>query len=109
MPVKVNPIDQAAAQAAWLPRLLKEFTERNFPVRPVLVFPGWFVEPVDPETIGRAWVLEPKALPEFIEREPESIAPRDVAIVAFHLNVTPRFCAAFTPARVRPGEPGHRI
>ncbi len=85
-PVKVNPIEQAAAQAAWLRQLLKEFTGKNFPVRPVLVFPGWFVEPIDPETIGRVWVLEPKALPEFIEREPESIAPSDVAMVAFHLS-----------------------
>jgi hypothetical protein len=31
-------------------------------------------------------VLEPKALPAFMEREPEQIAPDDAAIAAFHLS-----------------------
>ena len=32
------------------------------------------------------WVLEPKALPAFIENAPVMIAPSDVALAAFHLS-----------------------
>ena len=32
------------------------------------------------------WVLEPKALPSFIEREPARIEMSDVALAAFHLS-----------------------
>jgi hypothetical protein len=35
---------------------------------------------------GRTWVLEPKALPGFIEQEPVTVAPADVALAAFHLS-----------------------
>jgi len=32
------------------------------------------------------WVLEPVALPAFIEREAPIIAPADIALVAYHLR-----------------------
>jgi hypothetical protein len=35
-------------------------------VQPVLVFPGWQVEPMDLATQSALWVLEPKQLPGFI-------------------------------------------
>jgi hypothetical protein len=31
-------------------------------------------------------VLEPKALPAWIEKSPDSIAPEDVAMAVFHLS-----------------------
>jgi hypothetical protein len=40
-----EPIRQATAQASWLKRLLFESTGKTFSVTPVVVFPGWFVEP----------------------------------------------------------------
>lgn len=40
-----NPLIQAVAQAGWLRDLLAESTGRAFEVRPVILFPGWFVEP----------------------------------------------------------------
>lgn len=40
----------------------------------------WKRDPTKP------WVLEPKALPAFIENEPETLAERDVAMAAFHLS-----------------------
>ncbi len=39
-----NPIEQASAAARWLSSHLEELTGRKFPVRGVVVFPGWFVE-----------------------------------------------------------------
>jgi hypothetical protein len=79
-----NPIEQVSAAARWLERLLLESTGRPFAVRGVVVFPGWFVE--QKSTRGPVWVLEPKALPEFIAQEPESVTSSDVALASFHLS-----------------------
>jgi hypothetical protein len=43
-------------------------------VQPVVVFPGWFIEPTDFSKLG-VWVLEPKALPSFIENAHFAVAP----------------------------------
>ena len=58
-------------------------------VRGVVVFPGGFVEPMSESwksSSDRPWVLEPKALPEFIENARERISEGDVALAAFHLS-----------------------
>jgi len=79
-----NPIEQVTAAARWLERTLAESTGKRFAVRGVVVFPGWFVAQRGPR--GDVWVLEPKMLPGFIEQEPTTIAPCDVALAAFHLS-----------------------
>jgi hypothetical protein len=79
-----NPMEQAASAARWLEDLLESSTGKKYPVRPVVVFPGWFVEQCAPR--GPIWVLEPKALPAFIEREQVNISPSDVALASFHLS-----------------------
>lgn len=53
-------------------------------MRGVVVFPGWFIE--QSSARGPVWVLEPKMLPGFIEQEPTSVAPADVALTSFHLS-----------------------
>jgi Nuclease-related domain len=79
-----NPIEQVTAAARWLECLLEKSTGKRFAVRGVVVFPGWFVEQRSER--GPVWVLEPKALPGFIEQEPVTVAPADVALAAFHLS-----------------------
>lgn len=79
-----NPIDQVTAAARWLENLLRESTGKQFKVRGVVVFPGWFVEQVSPR--GSVWVLEPKMLPGFIEQEPDCMTDSDVALVSYHLS-----------------------
>jgi hypothetical protein len=79
-----NPIEQAAAIARWLAELLEATTGKRFAVRGVVAFPGWFVEQAAPR--GPVWVLEPKALPAFIEKEPAVLSSADVALAAFHLS-----------------------
>ncbi|KAL0630225.1 hypothetical protein Q9L58_010928, partial [Maublancomyces gigas] len=39
-----DPVIQAKAQAGWLKAILLESTGKTMDVRPVVVFPGWFVE-----------------------------------------------------------------
>jgi hypothetical protein len=79
-----NPIEQVEGAARWLANLLEATTGKKFAVRGVVVFPGWFVEQRAPR--GLVWVLEPKALPSFIENEPAFVALSDVALAAFHLS-----------------------
>jgi hypothetical protein len=80
-----NPVIQAKAQASWLQRLLAESTGKTLPVRPVVLFPGWFIE--DSRSSRKdLWVLEPKALSGFLAKEPSVVAPEDVKLAAFHLS-----------------------
>ncbi|MGA2318274.1 MAG: nuclease-related domain-containing protein [Thermodesulfobacteriota bacterium] len=78
-----NPVTQAQANARWLAQMLRASTGKEFPIRPVVLFPGWFVEP-SPKG-STVWVLHPQALPSFIEHEPDRISESDLHLAAFHL------------------------
>lgn len=79
-----NPLIQAVAQAGWLRDLLAESTGRVFEVRPVILFPGWFIEP-PLGGMSRVWVLNPKALPAFLEHQKARLSAEDVALASTHL------------------------
>lgn len=80
-----DPVAQARGQARWLQDLLEQSTGRRFPVRPVILFPGWFVEQ-KPGTSRATWVLEPKALPTFLGNESRVLSSEDVKLAGFHLS-----------------------
>ena len=80
-----DPVVQAKAQANWLRELLAQSTGRKFAVRPVILFPGWWVEQ-SKGSRREVWVLEPKALPGFLAHEPEVLAPEDVKLASYHLS-----------------------
>lgn len=80
-----DPIVQAKAQAGWLQNLLAESTGRSFDVLPVVLFPGWFVEP-PPASLRPIWVLEPKALRAFLEHEAQRLEASDAKLASFHLS-----------------------
>jgi hypothetical protein len=81
-----DPVRQARAQAKWLQDLIVETSGKRVPVRPVVVFPGWFVVPTAEAKSSDVWVLNPKALPAFIENSNTQIAEADVHLVASHLT-----------------------
>ena len=83
---KRDAVEQAQAQAYWISEVLKESTGKAFPVKPVIVFPGWFVESAKGKNPTDLWVLNPKALPSFLSNEPLRIQPEDVKLVAYHLS-----------------------
>lgn len=87
-PPERDPLRQCLAQARWVQEVLKRSAGRDFPVRGVLLFPGWFVEP---RALGYAktkgaWILNPKALPSFLEHEHPVLSPEDVSLASFHLS-----------------------
>ena len=81
-----NPVPQARAQAGWFKKLLGESTGKTFGIKPVVVFPGWFVERTSGTNQSDIWVLEPKALRGFLKNEPVRIKSTDVDLAVFHLK-----------------------
>lgn len=59
-----DPLNQARANARWVRGLLLEVTGRPVFVQPIVVFPGWFVEPMPPKC--DVWVLNEKPTATFI-------------------------------------------
>ena len=76
-----HPVRQVQALARWLGEQLFESTGRRFPIRPVVLVPGWFVE-VTTTRPPEVWVLNPKQLSAYIAREPVVVKREHVALVA---------------------------
>ena len=81
-----DPIAQAKGQARWLSALITDTTERRVAVRPVVAFPGWYVDAAA-GSHHQVWVLEPKALPAFIEQERATLIKEDIALIAKSISM----------------------
>jgi hypothetical protein len=79
-----DPIARAKYQANWLKDLLWDFTGIDISVRPVVLYPGWFISRQPRE--ARVWVLNEKAFPQFLINEPVSLDPEDVQLIAGHFS-----------------------
>jgi hypothetical protein len=79
-------IDQARAQKSWLIETLKESTGKTFPVKTIIVFPGWYINATNKAFDGDVWVLNPKGLSTFINNTPEQIILEDQQLATFHLS-----------------------
>ena len=78
-----DPLAQTRAAAKHVREVLRRTTGRDVPVRPVLVFAGWFVE----QRCRRpdVWVVNENHLPAYIDQEDEHLSPEDVALYADRL------------------------
>ncbi len=79
-----DPVIQARSQATWIRDFLKSSLGRTFSVRPVIIFPGWFVKGTPNST--DVWVLNEKALPAFIEHEPTLLSLDDLQAITFQIS-----------------------
>ena len=86
--IERDPIIQAHAAAKWLAGMLQESTGRKLRAHPIVLFPGWWVDPLPLKEKQSIWVLEPKALSAFIEHSPATfrLSYEDVNLVSFHLS-----------------------
>jgi hypothetical protein len=67
----VKPLEQARNQARWLAEFLNDGRRGTlFSVRPVVVFPEWFIERRERGGQSDVWVLNPKELGGFLDHEP---------------------------------------
>ncbi len=76
-------ITQVKASSTWLKRTLEESTGKTFLIKPVILFPGWFVESPNDSEI---WVLEPKQFPYYINKKKEIVSLEDKKLAAYHLS-----------------------
>lgn len=81
-----KPLNQAIAQSRWLCEFLKASTGKEWPIRPVLTFPGWFIERNRTRKFAEVWILEPKAIPKFLSYERDKVLESDVHLAASHLS-----------------------
>jgi len=82
---EADPIRQVEAAADFIGQLLERMCGRRPDVRPVVLFPGWWVE--SQPRGARVWVLNPKALLSFLENEPTRVSNADVALFADRLTL----------------------
>ncbi|WP_232199156.1 nuclease-related domain-containing protein [Thioalkalivibrio sp. ALgr1] len=81
-----DPVRQARACAAWVREQVAETTGKTVTVRPVVVFPGWFIQPTAESRGSDVWVLNPKALPAFIDHSDRVMPDTDVHLLASSLS-----------------------
>lgn len=81
-----NLITQVSSACKWLAELLRESTGHAFECRPVILYPGWYIESTETAKRSGVWVLNPKALPTFISRSAERLREEDVQLCAYHIS-----------------------
>ncbi len=82
-----KPLVQVKAAANWLKQIIKESTGRDFNVREVVLFPGWFIESTAESKQSDVWVLNPKALGAFISNSGMQLSVEDVALIANRVSI----------------------
>jgi len=80
-----DPVVQASAQANWIREMLHESAGKRPFVRPVIVFPGWYISSPS-GAFKDIWVLEPKGLPAFLQQEPLRLSETDIRLFAYHVS-----------------------
>jgi hypothetical protein len=75
---------QVSASSAWLRDIIKELTVKTVDVKPVVVFPGWFVKMTNKHN-SNIWALNPINLKAFIKKEKEVIREEDVQLISNHI------------------------
>jgi len=91
--IKVNGFDtkdklliQAVCEAKWLKKMLNSSTGKEFPIKTVIAFPGWFIKDKENQNSTDIWVLNPKVLPKFILNNKEILTPEDRMLVSYHIS-----------------------
>lgn len=75
---------QAKAEAHYLRNILNDTSGKSWAVKPVVVFPGWYI---DNKSAGNeVWVLNPKALPAYLEKSRTCLTVEDVSLLAYGLS-----------------------
>jgi len=80
-----DPLVQGKAQAAWVRDLVAEATGNDYEVRPVVLYPGWFVM-TPPGKWFDVLVMSPKALPGLLKKSHTKVSADEVKAIAYNLS-----------------------
>ncbi len=83
-PWDMTDMVQAERQAAWLRKFLRENTATEFFVRPVLLFPGWYVN--QNRSRKDTWVLNPGQVGRWLDFEDDRLPKKEIALAASRLD-----------------------
>ena len=72
------------AGSSWLKNLIEELTVKKVDVKPVVVFPGWFVKMTNKHD-SNIWALNPRNLQKFIGNQNDVISKEDVQLISNHI------------------------
>lgn len=75
-------LEQAKAEAFWLRHVIRESTGKKYEVKPVIVFPGWYIENSAAGYNPNVWVLNPKALAEFIPKSGINLQDEEIHLIS---------------------------
>lgn len=75
---------QVSAGSTWIRDIIEELTVKKVDVKPVVVFPGWFVKMTNKYN-SDIWALNPKNLKSFINSQKEIISKEDVQLISNHI------------------------
>ena len=78
-------IIQVKAGSKWLSDLIEDLTAKKYDVQPVVGFPGWFVKMLQGNK-SEVWVLNPKVIGTFINKQEEILSEEDVKLISNHLG-----------------------
>jgi hypothetical protein len=73
-----NPLKQAQASADRISEILRQNTGHNVYVRPVVLYPGWWVTRRCRNE--KVWVLNPNALPDWLQHENETLPSEQIQL-----------------------------
>ena len=79
-----NPITQAKNQKYWLENFIFEHTKIKIEIKPVVIYPGWFIEGKSRNV--EVWVLNEKAFPNFLKNEKPILSAEQINIIASHIE-----------------------
>jgi hypothetical protein len=82
-----NPVIQVLAGSKWLAELIEQSTGQRFKIRPVVIYPGWYIQSTDEAKKSDVWVLNPKAFPSFISNSRETMNPEELNMFSKHLDM----------------------
>lgn len=80
---KTKILKQVDAASNWLSETLQESTGKEFKIKPVILFPGWYVES---SNHNNYWLLNPKAFPKFIQNQKEILSKEEKKLASYHLG-----------------------
>jgi hypothetical protein len=87
-PTFKDPLKQARASAALVSAELKRWTKREQWVDPVVILPGWRIEPPKVET--SVVVLNEETVAEFFKTRPEKLSTAEIREICSHLDRSAR-------------------
>jgi hypothetical protein len=83
---KKDVLKQAKFNQESLRKIISDKTGRVFPMRTVIVFPGWFIKDKRNHSNDAPWVLNPKGFPKFHEKSNNVISVDDYKLISKQLT-----------------------